>query len=189
ELGRSLRGLRVGHAPSYRPLPVTAEVEAGVATALRTLEQLGAQLVEVKLPDAQQVNSAASIVLLAESYAQHAQLFAANRDAYGVDVREQLELSAGLDAATLARAREARESIARTVADVVTREVDVLVLPTMAITAPPIGRATVDIGGNDVPVAPAMASYTLLHNATRLPTVAVPVGLAANGLPTSVQLT
>ncbi|MEW6272463.1 MAG: amidase [Thermodesulfobacteriota bacterium] len=189
DIGRSLRGLRIGDAPAYRPMPASESVLAGHAAALRTLRELGAEVVEVVLPDAQQVNAATSILLLAESYAQHAELLAASRDAYGADVREQLEMSAGIDVPALIRAQHARERIARTVGELLTHDIDVLLLPTMAVTAPLIGETTVDIDGNAVPIAPAMASYTLLHNATRLPTVAVPTGLDGDGLPTSVQLT
>jgi hypothetical protein len=35
----------------------------------------------------------------------------------------------------------------------------------------------------------ALASYTMVHNATRLPTVAIPVERGPGGLPTSMQIT
>ena len=39
-----------------------------------------------------------------------------------------------------------------------------------------------------LPVAPVMASFTLLADLTRMPTIAVPTGLADDGLPASVQI-
>jgi len=185
---RQLRGMRVGVAPRFRPVPLDDAVAAAVDAAVRALEEAGIEVVDVDLPDGQEALVVASTILLAESWAEHAERFAAHRDAYGGDVRAQLEMSSGIDATTLVRAQHARERIARQVGERL-REVDALLLPTMPVTAPPIGAATVRVGGTDAAVAPTMASYTLLHDVTRLPTVAVPVALAPDGLPTGVQVT
>jgi aspartyl-tRNA(Asn)/glutamyl-tRNA(Gln) amidotransferase subunit A len=186
---RPLAGVRVGVAPAYRPLPVAPAVLAGLAAARDTLAELGAEIVEVALPDAQDLTLAASVVLLAESYAHHQAQFTAHRTAYGDDVREQLDASAAVDTSSLVRALHARERLTRAVADVLATQAPILLLPTMAVTAPPIGAPTVVVDGVSLPVAPAMASFTLLQNFTRMPTVAVPSGLDADGLPTSFQLT
>lgn len=188
-LGRPIFGLRIGTDPSYRPVGISPDVEAAVATALRTLRELGAEVFEVALPPADEIMLATSVILLAESHARHAERFAAHRDAYGVDVREQLDASAAIGASDLLHAQYARERLSRDVARLLTERIDVLLLPTMAVTAPPIGASTVDAGGVRAPVAMAMASFTLLQDLIRMPTVAVPVGLGSDGLPTSVQLT
>jgi len=189
DLERPLRGIRVATAPAYRPLPIADSVAAGVANALKTLARLGAEIVEVALPVAGEVTSATSVILLAEAYAQHADQFRANRAAYGDDVRDQLDASAGLNVSSVIRAQHARERLTRAVANVLANEADVLLLPTMGTTAPQIGANVVEINGTSVPIAPAMASFTLLQNLTRMPTVALPSGLGPDGLPLSVQLT
>jgi len=189
DLERPLRGVRIAVAPGYRPVAVAASVLAGVAAACDTLTRLGAEIVEVSLPDAHEVIVATSVILLAESYAQHGTQFAARRGAYGDDVRAQLDAGAGVDASSLVRALHARERLTRAVAQVLANEAPLLLLPTMAVTAPRIGAATVEFDGTSLPVAPAMASFTLLQNLTRMPSIAVPSGLGADGLPTSVQLT
>ena len=114
-------------------------------------------------------------------YAQHATQFAAQRAAYGDDVREQLDASAGVDASSLVRSLHARERLTRAVAHVLASEAPILLLPTMAVTAPKIGAATIEFDGTSLPVAPAMASFTLLQNLTRMPSVAVPSGSMRTG--------
>lgn len=188
DLERPLRGIRVAIAPGFRPVALAPDVERGLDIACRTLAALGTEIVEVQLPDAATSTGAAGLLLLAESYAQHAEQFARDRSIFGKDVREQLEMSGPLDATTVVRALHDRERITRTVENLLSGPADALLLPTMAITAPAIGVENIALGGSSIPVAPAMASYTLLHNLTRLPTVAVPSGLAADGLPTSVQI-
>ena len=189
ELDRaSLRGVRVGVAPAFRPLPLAPAIVESFERAVRAAGHLGADLVEVALPDATDATVAASMILLAESYAHHAARLATDRSSYGDDVREQLDASAAVDATSLVRALHARESVARRMARLFGDRIDVLLLPTMAITAPVIGAKEVTLGDAAVAVAPAMASYTLLANLTRMPAVAIPTGLAGDGLPVSIQI-
>src|SRR5690606_26056543 len=102
ELGRaSLGGVRLGIAPSFTPVPVAPLVARSVDEAIRTARSAGAEIIEVSLPDAAEATVAARMILLAESYAQHAARLATDRDSYGADVRAQLDASAAVDTTTL----------------------------------------------------------------------------------------
>jgi aspartyl-tRNA(Asn)/glutamyl-tRNA(Gln) amidotransferase subunit A len=188
-LDTPLRGVRLGVDRSHRPIPVSDTVAAALERALEIATELGATVVEVTLPDATEVTLAASMVLLAESHAQHGDQLAAHRDEYGADVRDQLDISATVDARTLSHALHARERLTRQVERLFDDGIDAFVLPTMAMTAPGIDAQNVQIGDTVVPVAQAMASFTLLADLTRQPTIAIPCGLASDGLPTSIQIT
>lgn len=188
DLERPLRGRRIAVAPDLRPVALSPGVAAGVERALAALRAEGTEIVTVDLPEQDDAMVAASIVWV-ETYAQHAQQFAAHADAYGADLRAQLEMAKEFDAAALVQAQYARERVARAVDLVVTEHADALLLPTSPIEAPPIGAENVIVDGQPMPVLFLLASYTLLHNLTRLPTVAVPAGLGAGDLPVSVQLT
>jgi aspartyl-tRNA(Asn)/glutamyl-tRNA(Gln) amidotransferase subunit A len=184
-----LRGVRLGVDRSHRPIPVSDAVAAALERALRVATDLGASVIDIALPDANEVTIAASMILLAESYAQHGDQLAAHRDEYGADVREQLDFSAAVDARTLVHALHARERLTRQVERLFDAGIDAFVLPTMAMTAPAIDAPTVQIDDVVVPVPQAMASFTLLADLTRQPSLAIPCGLASDGLPTSIQLT
>jgi aspartyl-tRNA(Asn)/glutamyl-tRNA(Gln) amidotransferase subunit A len=188
-LSQPLRGQRVAIAPSFRPLPLDAEVAANLARAVDAVAGLGAEIVEVELPDAGEISTCLGPVIMGEAYAVHAKQFAANASSYGDDVRLQLEFGSTISAATLVRAQYGRERIARALERVVTEQADALLLPTCAVEAPPIGAQQIEVGGQSYSVMTALASYTLLHNLVRLPTVAVPSGRGRSGLPTSVQVT
>jgi aspartyl-tRNA(Asn)/glutamyl-tRNA(Gln) amidotransferase subunit A len=187
-LERPLRGRRVAIAPGYRPLPLAAEVALNLERVVAALDALGAEVVEVELPAVDEVREAAAIIW-AETYAQHAEQFAKHRTAYGADLQAEFARVAAVEATALVHALHARERVARAVELVVTDRAEALVLPTVPVVAPPIGAETIEVEGESVPVLLALASYTLLHNLTRLPTIAVPAGIAEGGLPVSVQIT
>ena len=183
-----LRGLRLGIDPNHRPVPIASCVRAAIDRTVTAASALGAEIVEVSLPDATEVTIAASVILLAEAYAQHRDQLAIHRGLYGPDVGEQLDAGATIDARTLVGALHARERLTREVERLFDSRVDALVLPAMAVTAPAIGAATVEVDDVSLPVAPAMASFTLLADLTRMPAMAIPTGLAPDGLPVSVQI-
>jgi len=189
DLERPLAGRRVGIAPGYRPMPLEASVERNFVRTLDALRGLGATIVEVDLPAPAEISTAAGPIIMSETYAVHSERYAAHRDQYGADVQLQLDYGANVSMLNLVQAQYHREAIARTLEQIVTEEADALLLPTAPIEAPPIGDQTIEVDGQSLPVLIALASYTLLHNLTRLPTVAVPSGLGRVGLPTSVQIT
>ncbi len=188
DLERSLRGRRIAIAPDFRAAPLSAGVEAALARAVETVRALGAEVVEVQLPSPPEVLITASLIW-AETYAQHAEQFARDPDAYGADVRALLEFGRAIDVPMLVGAQHERERVAQAIELVLRDRADALLLPTTPIEAPPIGADLVDVGGMATPLTLVLASYTLVHNLTRLPTVAVPAGLGDADLPTSVQLT
>jgi aspartyl-tRNA(Asn)/glutamyl-tRNA(Gln) amidotransferase subunit A len=65
---------------------------------------------------------------------------------------------------------------------------DALLLPALAIPAPPIGATTVEVDGTPAPVRATMLRLTQLFNITGHPAIALPAGLGPDGLPRSVQL-
>jgi len=85
------------------------------------------------------------------------------------------------------RAQHAREVLRHSV-DAALEGVDALLLPAMPIAAPTLGASTVDIDGRKEPVRAIMLRLTQLFNITGHPAIAVPCGVAADGLPRAIQL-
>lgn len=189
-LDRSLRGLRVGIAPDFRPVPLHPAVVDAVAKAADALRDAGAEIVEVDLPAGDRVVAGGGLAIVCETFAVHAERLARHADAYGDDVRLQLEYAAGVPVRELVRALHDREAMTREVASLFDRRIDALLMPTAPVEAPPIGDDFVLLpGGESVHVASALASLTILHDLVRLPTVAVPVGRGPAGLPLGAQVT
>ena len=66
---------------------------------------------------------------------------------------------------------------------------DALVIPTVPMTAPPIGHdVTVELNGQQLPTMPTIIRNTDPSSNAGIPSLSVAVGLAANGLPVGVCL-
>jgi aspartyl-tRNA(Asn)/glutamyl-tRNA(Gln) amidotransferase subunit A len=106
---------------------------------------------------------------------------------YTEAVRTRLEAGRYIQAEDYVRALAGREVLGREV-DAALAQHDALILPAMPIVAPPIGAVNVMVGKSEQPVRSMMLRLTQLFNLTGHPALAVPMGVASAGLPSSVQL-
>jgi len=187
-LGRKVEGRRIGYDPGFRPVPVQAAVWENLEKTLRCFEELGCDVVEVKLPDAGRVLQTGFELTSAETAYAHRELLPGNEQRYGDDVRGLIQSGQSVDGMRVLAGQHRRMELARAFENVVTADVHALVLPTLALEAPRIGQDTVEIEGVALDVTLAMAAFTMVHNTTRLPSVSVPSGLGPGGLPTAIQI-
>ncbi len=113
----------------------------------------------------------------------HVELFAANADLYGEDLRVKigrcLEVSDAEAEAAARRRQEYREEIEETLGNA-----DLVLTPTLPCVAPTIGAGRV----GDVDIRESLIRRTFPFNALGWPALALPSGPAEHGLPASVQL-
>jgi aspartyl-tRNA(Asn)/glutamyl-tRNA(Gln) amidotransferase subunit A len=110
----------------------------------------------------------------------HRDLFSEHHDLYGSSVRVKIERCLALPEEKALAAAAARQAYgAQALAAL--GDLDLLATPTMAFVAPPVG-----IG--DLALREAVIRLTFPISALGWPALALPCGLADNGLPASVQL-
>ena len=119
-------------------------VEQAVGDAIKVLEGLGVEIVELDLPSAEVGHEVTLTLLMAEAGQFHQQRLAAHREDYGVDVRELLEDGLSLSASDYIRAVRVQEIVRREFAGAF-EEVDCILSPTAPIPAPL--RSTHDLSG------------------------------------------
>jgi aspartyl-tRNA(Asn)/glutamyl-tRNA(Gln) amidotransferase subunit A len=178
--GADVSALRLGYPPDG-----TAGVDYGVlasfTSAMQLLGQLAGQVVEVDRPstlDFNNANAAGLIVSRCEAAAYHRRL-GLDRSKFSPEVRDQLDAADRVAAPDYLDAQRLRSVLAKTVLKVF-EEVDVLVMPTSLVPAPPVEEADdylLVLARNAVP-------WSFLG----FPAISVPCGRTAEGLPVGLQL-
>ncbi len=126
-------------------------------------------------------------IVMAEAAEYHAATLDATPEKYVPAVRARLEMGRYVLAEDYVRAMRGREALTHSV-DAVLADADALLLPTMAIPAPPIGANAVDAGGSREPVRAITLRLTQTFNITGHPALSIPMGVTAQGLPCGCQL-
>ena len=205
-LGNDIKGLRIGLPKEYFGEGLNAEVAKIVEAAIAEYKKLGANVVEVSLPNSQLAipcyyvlaPAAASSNLSrfdgarygfrARDYADLIDMYGKTRaQGFGAEVKRRImigtyALSAGYYDAYYLKAQKLR----RLIADDFTRafeKCDVIMGPTAPTTAFKIGAKS------DDPVAMYLSDiYTISVNLAGLPGMSIPAGFDAKGLPVGLQL-
>jgi aspartyl-tRNA(Asn)/glutamyl-tRNA(Gln) amidotransferase subunit A len=155
--------------------------------ARRTLTTGGRSVSAVSVAHAERTADVYLHIVLPEASWYHAPLMAAHADGYSPGVRLRLEMGRYVLAEDYVRAMHAR-TVLRKAVDKALEGLDALLLPALAIGAPPIGASSVTIRGGAEPVRAMMLRLTQLFNITGHPAIALPCGRGADGLPRALQL-
>jgi aspartyl-tRNA(Asn)/glutamyl-tRNA(Gln) amidotransferase subunit A len=169
-------GLRLGipRSPFFEGLD--AEVAAAVETAIGVLRKFTKSVADVQLPQPADVVT----IMRVEAYAYHAKWIAESPEKYQPLTRQRLVESADLKAAGYADALRQMNLQRREITKVFST-IDLLVTPTMMRTAEGFAESK-----NFDPLG---TRNTSPFDAFGLPTITVPCGFSAAGLPIGLQIT
>jgi aspartyl-tRNA(Asn)/glutamyl-tRNA(Gln) amidotransferase subunit A len=181
------RELRLGVPRAYFFEALQPDVEAAVEAGLEVLRGLGATLVEIEWPAVKLSNSATWTIILAEASAYHRPWFRRRPEAYSAETRHNLELGEQVAASDYIQAQRARTVLKQQVNEVLA-QVDALLTPMLAITAPKIGQTTIEVGGKVKEINPVFIRLADPFNLTGLPAISVPCGFGQDGLPIGLQI-
>lgn len=186
-LDGDIKGLRIGVPTHYffdRAIPEIAEA---AQNAIAVLEGLGAEVREVDIAYIDHAAAAALVLYLSEGTAYHDDHIATIGELYTDQVRLFLEIGNYVLAKDYLHAQRYRTLLGHAMADVLA-EVDVLAMPSLPITAQPLGQEEIDIRGETDSVFGAILRNTEPFDLTGLPALVVPCGIASDGMPMSLQI-
>ncbi len=182
-----ITGLRLGLPTGHLFDRLDADVERRVMTAIDRLRVAGAVTTPVAIPHAGDMAAIYLHLVFGDAAEYHARTLAARPHDYTPNVRLRLEMARYMMAEDYIRAVRGKAIIAREV-DRALQGVDALVLPALAIPAPPIGAATMPVKGGPEQVRTLMLRCTQPFNLSGHPAIALPCGTTPGGLPASLQL-
>jgi aspartyl-tRNA(Asn)/glutamyl-tRNA(Gln) amidotransferase subunit A len=187
-LNGDLQGVRIGVIKELMT-GLSDEVAHSFNGALRQLRILGADVDEIDIPHIEMSSTIATNIMFAEAAEYHEQWMRTRSHEYGADVRRMLEAGMMTPAIYYVRAQRSRAAILAETLKALDH-FTVLAAPTAAIPAPRIdlgGRALGD-NGQPIDMVAAVLRFTAPFNVTGQPALAIPTGLAPNGLPVSMQI-
>lgn len=164
-----------------------AHVRAAFARVKTALTRAGHTVYDLEIAHARVTPDVYLHIVLAEASHYHAATLAAHAGRYSPGVRLRLEMGGYVLAEDYVRAMRLRE-VLRVSVNHGLEGCDALLLPALAIPAPPLGASSVDIEGTPEPVRAAMLRLTQLFNLTGHPAIVLPCGSTPSGLPIGMQL-
>jgi aspartyl-tRNA(Asn)/glutamyl-tRNA(Gln) amidotransferase subunit A len=172
----SMRGQRVGvlRDDGTSGDLATQEGLAAWHTGLGALEENGAVLIELDLPELELLRLINGTILVLEAAAYHQPMLRERLDDFGPIPRSRLLAAYAFSPVALVQAQQARARI-RSTMDRIFERVDLLSTPSMPGPAPALGQA-------------ASVAFTAPFNTLGWPALSVPAGTTVDGLPLGLQL-
>lgn len=187
-LSRGAGGIRVGVIADYSLHHLQPAVYSAVKEGLEVLAALGADVVELQVPNIRGNIAAQLTVEACEPAAYHQTWLRDRPEDYGDDVRRLLRLGELHFATQYIQAQRYRSVLRSSLLEAF-GSVDVLVCPTLPFTATALGATTVVIEDDQSEdMLSAIMQFTGVPSLAGLPALSVPCGFDPDGLPIGMQI-
>jgi len=182
-----VRGVRLGFPQEYFFTNVDAEILTAVQAAVKTLEELGAEVRPVSIPHLENCAAMTAHITLAEATSYHEPYMKTRIDDYGPGVRIDLEAGRYLLAADYVKSQRARTLLQENFAKA-WEKVDAIVTPSLPAFPPVIGELYVQSGEQREHVIDAFLRFNIPFNLTGYPAISIPCGFGRSNLPIGMQI-
>lgn len=185
-LEQSVKGVVIGFDEKYASRDIDPELAEAVSKGVKILEDLGAEIVNVRMPDVDQYVIAWSVLCSAEAAAAHDATYPSQRNDYGPRFLSWLDRGAKVTGAEYAKANKLRATCTGYLRCVF-EQIDVLACPSVITPAQPVD---LEEFSKPMPVIfdPTRLRFTVPFNFNGAPTLSLPCGMNREGLPLSLQI-
>mmetsp|Transcript_23353 Transcript_23353/g.54304 ORF Transcript_23353/g.54304 Transcript_23353/m.54304 type:complete len:625 (+) Transcript_23353:39-1913(+) len=182
----SLKGVKVGVYRDYFDHSSPEIREAGWRM-VRGIEAMGGEVQEIEIANLDAMRLAHLIIINSEVNTEMDRYFSSDMSLFQIDNQLILSVTRQLSARDYLSALKVRTHAMRVMSRLF-ETIDVIALPTTAITAPRVGKGAELFGESNLPALGRVARYAFLGNLCGLPGMNIPAGKDSEGLPIGFQL-
>ncbi len=183
-IDQDIKGVRIGFDENYATKDVDTELAEAVSDGVKLLQELGAEIIDVELPDMDEYVLAWPTICSYEAVKSHVKIYPEYRDDYGPWFKGWLDMGAQVTSSDYIKAHELRTACTEHLEHIF-QDIDILVCPSMS--APP-HKVTPELLYGPMETRPArFQRFTAPFNFNGAPTLSVPCGMNSEGLPLSIQ--
>jgi amidase len=185
-LNKGVENLRIGIDRNYAMDKAEPDVAQAIDSVLTDLIRLGADIVEITMPDLGDLGSTWYTLGTVEAVLANANTFPSHKDEYGPGFRSDLEYGINVTGVEYAAASKARTELTGQLYRMLSG-VDCMVCPSMSNAAQIKTADPTTMTWQEWHRLNINDSYTKPFNFSGVPTLSVPCGFSSEGLPLSVQ--
>ena len=182
------KGLRIGVPANHFYDPVQDEVREKLEVSLEVYRELGAEVITLHVEGIELANKFANVVMATEAATFHSKWIREQPENYGTQTLSRLLPGLYYSGTRYIEALNLRSNVLEQFCRSVFAKVDLLHAPVMPIQIPRIDESDLEVKHGNMKSIASITHNTRAINYLGLPTVSVPCGFTANGLPTGFQL-
>ncbi|MEH2534572.1 amidase [Bradyrhizobium sp. AZCC 1588] len=182
---QDVRDLRIGFDAKWSSDGVDVTTQQVLGEAIKTLRALGADIVDVRFPDVKQAVADWVPNCAVEAAVAHDATYPARKDEYGPILAAVIEAGRALSASDYQRILLRRLELRGRIASLF-ETIDLLLIPVHPF--PPLTLAMIRTLGERPDLIARLQEYTCPFNMTGHPTITLPGGFSATGMPIAFQL-
>jgi aspartyl-tRNA(Asn)/glutamyl-tRNA(Gln) amidotransferase subunit A len=182
-----IKGMKIGVPTAFYVDDLDADVARILDDTIAAFKRQGAHVVPVELPDQRQLTAACQLVIAVEAAAFHKRWLIERPQDYGPQVLMRLQNGLAIPGVSYLEAMRWRgPALAAHIA--ATADVDAVIAPVAPVAAPSIAESDVGNSPDAESVIQRLTRFTRPINYLGVPSLAVPCGFTAKGLPVAMQL-
>ena len=182
----NLEGVRLGvFYPWFKH--ASADVVRSCEQMLDSFKSQGATVQEIEIPQLDEIRMAHAVTITTEMVTSLKSYFKTFRQPFGFDAMINLTLAKQFTGSEYVKAQRVRAKMIVNIKQIF-QNVDAIVTPSTACTAPPILADALTNGESDLSTLTELMRFAPQANLGGFPAISFPVGYDAKGLPVGMQL-